>query len=160
MSVKPTSPYSTLAFLRGVEKLGGSEGYRKYLESPRTALNYSHIALASEALTNNIYASGNLVSLLIYTEIGITAGEYSGVGLAWGVGLGGIGFVGDLAYNSWDELTSAENGITIVGGGVGANALLILFSVHGNDVAVLTVAGLGAGALLGVHGSFSWTHNS
>lgn len=97
--------------------------------------------------------------MLIYTEIGITAGEYTGTGHAWGIGLGGVAFIGDLAYNSWDELMSTENGITIVGGGVGANAFLILFSVNGHDVAVLTIAGLGAGALLGVHGTFSWTHN-
>jgi hypothetical protein len=75
------------------------------------------------------------------------------------VGLGGIAFIGDLVYNSWEQLTSAENGITIVGGGVGGNALVIIFSVNNNDVAVLTVVGLGAGALLGVRGSLSWTHN-
>lgn len=93
---------------------------------------------------------------MVYTQIQVSAGDYSGVGEAWGVGLGGVIFAGDLAYNSWDELTSAENGLTIVGGGAGVNALLILFSVNGHDVAVLTVAGVGAGALLGVHGSFTW----
>ena len=158
MRIELTSPCSTLAFLRGIETLGGSAGYQKYLESPTP--NYSHIAtLTGDTFTSNIYASGGLVSLLIYTEIDITAGEYTGKGHAWGVGLGGIGFAGDLAYNSWDELTSAKNGITIVGGGILANAVLILFSVNGNDVAVLTVAGVGAGALLGVHGSLSWTYN-
>lgn len=42
-----------------------------------------HIAiLTSETFTSNIYASGNLVALLIYTEIEITAGEYTGKGHA------------------------------------------------------------------------------
>jgi len=150
---------STLAFLRGIEKLGGSAGYQMYLESPHTTPNYTHIAsLTSDTLTNSIYAWGDVFSFVIYTQIDVTAGEYSGTGHAWGIGIGGIAFAGTLFYDSWEVLLSAENGITIVGGGVGANAVLILFSVNGNDVAVLTVAGAGGGALLGVRGTFTWTH--
>jgi len=148
-----------LAFLRGIEKLGGSAGYQQYLESPHTIPNFTHITtLKSDTLTNSIYASGDLWSVLVYTYIEVYAGEYFGSGYAWGPGLGGIAFIGNLAYNSWDQLTSAENGISIVGGGAGANVLLVLFSVNGNDIAVLTVAGLGGGALFGDRGRFTWTY--
>jgi hypothetical protein len=54
-----------------------------------------------------MYASGDLESYFLYTEIIIVAGGYTGKGHAWGVGVGAIGFVGVLGYDSWEELTSA-----------------------------------------------------
>jgi hypothetical protein len=147
-----------LAFLRGIEKLGGSASYRIYLESPHTMPNYTHIVTLSNTFTSSIYASGDLWSAVIYTKIEVMAGEYSGEGHAWGIGIGGIAFIGALSYGSWDELTSAENGITIIGGGAGANALVVIFSVNGADAAVLTVAGLGGGVAVGLHGSFTWKY--
>jgi hypothetical protein len=147
-----------LATLRGIEKLGGSAGYQQYLESPNTIPNFTHIAtLTSDTFTNSMYASGDLESYFLYTEISIVAGGYSGKGHAWGVGVGVIGFVGVLGYDSWEELTSAENGITIVGGGLAANLVVIVFSIDGHDVAALTIGGLGASAILGVHGTLKWT---
>jgi hypothetical protein len=106
-----------------------------------------------------MYASGDLESYWIYTEITVVAGGYTGTGHAWGVGVGAIAFVGVLGYDCWEELTSAENGITIVGGGLGANLVVIIFSIDGHDVAALTIGGLGATTILGVHGTLKWTRS-
>jgi hypothetical protein len=150
--------YSNLATLRGIEKLGGSAGYQQYLESPRTIPNFTHIAtLTSDTFTKAMYASGDLESYFLYTDITIVAGGYTGKGHAWGVGVGAIGFVGVLGYDSWEELTSAENGISIVGGGLAANLVVIVFSINGHDVAALTTGGLGASAIFGVRGTLKWT---
>jgi len=102
-------------------------------------------------------ASGDLESYFLYTEITVVAGGYTGKGHAWGAGVGVIAFAGVLAYDSWEDLTSAENGITIVGAGLAANLVLIIFSINGHDVATLTTGGLGASIILGVHGTLKWT---
>jgi hypothetical protein len=102
-------------------------------------------------------ASGDLESYFLYTEITIVAGGYTGTGHAWGLGVGAVAFVGVLGYDSWEDLTSAENGITIVGAGLAANLVEIIFSINGHDVATLTTGGLGASVILGVHGTLKWT---
>jgi hypothetical protein len=104
-----------------------------------------------------MYASGDVESYFIYTEITISAGGYTGKGHAWGAGVGVVGFAGVLGYDSWEQLTSAENGITIVGLGAAANVLVVVFSIDGHDVAALTIGGVGASAILGVHGTLKWT---
>jgi hypothetical protein len=104
-----------------------------------------------------MYASGDLESYFIYTEITVVAGGYTGKGHAWGVGVAAIAFAGVLWYDSWEDLTAAENGITIVGVGLAANVVAIIFSIDGHDVATLTIGGIGASAILGVHGTLKWT---
>jgi hypothetical protein len=104
-----------------------------------------------------MYASGDLESYFLYTEITVVAGGYTGKGHAWGLGVAAVAFVGVFGYDSWEELTSTENGITIVGAGLAANVVVIVFSIDGHDVAALTIGGLGASAIFGVHGTLKWT---
>lgn len=84
-------PYSDLETLRGIEQLAGSLGYQKYLDSPCTIPNYSltnsDIIVFGEKDLNfpiNIFASGYLRSLTLYTKLRITAGGYTGVYHVWG----------------------------------------------------------------------------
>jgi hypothetical protein len=74
--------------------------------------NFTHtITLTSDSFMNDIEASGDAYSFVIFTVIKVTAGGYTGLGYVWGVGLGGVQFSGTLMYDSWEELTSAENSI-------------------------------------------------
>lgn len=151
--------YSNLAVSHCIEKFGGSANYRNDLESSHPIPNYTHIATLSTAFTKTISASGDLWTAIIYTEIEVIAGEYSGVGHIWGVVIGQMTFGGVLSYNSWDELMSAENKIDILGGGIGVDALAVIFYINGTDVADLTISlGIGISFVFGLQGSFAWKY--
>lgn len=150
-------PYSNLAVLRGIEELGGSAGYQKYLESPRASPNSTYIVTAqSDSYPNSVDAYGSAWSAFIYTKIKVTAGEYSGSGHAWGIGAGSITFSGSLSYTSWDELLSGKNKFIVLGGGALAGGLGVSFDVNGQQAGLLKVFGFALGIFDGIDGTFTW----
>jgi hypothetical protein len=76
------------------------------------------------------------------------------------VGLGGVRFSGTLTYDSWEELTSAENSIQMSNIGLVVDGIFVQFFINGNQVAFLKAFGAGAGILVGISGSLTWTQNS
>jgi hypothetical protein len=98
-----------------------------------------------------------VLSILIYSKLTINAGDYTGKGDAWGLAAGAVKFTGFLKYNSWEEVTSAENAFSVVGAGAGDNGLLIIFSIGDHQVALLTAVGVGVSVLLGAGGGLKWS---
>jgi hypothetical protein len=126
-----------------------------------TSSNFAHTAiLASKSFANEINATGALGSLFVYTIVQITAGGYTGRGSVWGVGFGGSRFGGNLTYDSWEELTSAKNDIQMSNLGLGVDSVFVQFFINGNQVAYLKAVGVGAGVLVGLSGTLTWTENS
>jgi len=151
-----------LAALRGIEKLGGSAGYQSYLESPGRLSKFTRtVTLNNDSFSNSIAATGSLWTALIYTSISVQAGGYSGSGSAWGLGIADIHIAGTLLYDSWDDLLASDNTFYIIGATVyDISGTVALFSVGGNDVAVLLMGGTGFGALIGLDGTFQWKKDS
>ena len=105
-------------------------------------------------------ATGGVGSFFVYTIIQITAGKYTGQGSVWGVGFGGARFGGILEYDSWKELTSTKNDIQMSNLGFGVDGVFVQFFIDGNQVAYLKATGVGAGVLVGLSGTLTWTKNS
>ena len=151
---------SNLEFLRGIERLGGSAGYQEHLESLQTIPNFTHLTDLAIDYTNTVWVTGEVLSFFIYSKLKVDTDEYTGKGDAWGLAAGGVKFTGFMKYNSWDEVTSAENSFSIVGAGVASNSLLIVFSINGHQVGLLTAVGLGASVFLGAGGGLKWTQDT
>jgi hypothetical protein len=123
--------------------------------------NFTHTTmLTSKSFTNQINVTGGLGSFFVYTLIQITADGYTGKGSVWGVGFGGARFGGNLTYDSWEELMSAKNDIQMSNTGLGVDAVFVQFFINGNQVAYLKAIGVGAGVLVGLSGTLTWTENS
>jgi hypothetical protein len=116
--------------------------------------------LTSKSFTNHINATGWVGSFFVYTIIQITAGKYTGQGSVWGVGFGGARFGGILEYDSWKELTSTKNDIQMSNLGLGVDGVFVQFFIDGNQVAYLKATGVGAGVLVGLSGTLTWTKDS
>lgn len=136
-------------FLQVVEKLGGSAGLKKSIESPKRPTLRS-----PNDFPNLIGANLNSGSMLFAAYVNInTVDGHTGSGWAWGFGAGVEVTGGVLGYTSWDELTSTENKFEIASVEEGVEAS---FWIDGSLVAVY----LGTGAELDVSlngGSFSWS---
>src|ERR1700743_3428033 len=100
---------SNLAVIRSIEKLGGSIGYRKYLESSPTIPTFIRAVTISDSFSNNVPVTGRLWSALVYTEISVTVNGCSGSGHAWGAGIATIDFEGKSFYSSLDDLISVDD---------------------------------------------------
>jgi hypothetical protein len=113
----------------------------------------------SDSFSHNVPANGKIWSTLVYTDITVTMNGCSGTGHAWGAGIAEIDFTGELLYSSWDELTSADTHFVIVAASFGGLAgTFVVFSISGTDVGAMLLVGIGAGDLIGIEGSFTWTY--
>lgn len=149
---------SNLEVLRGIERLGGSAGYQEHLELLHMTSGFTHntTSTSDDSFPVGVGVTGSLISLAIYTKIQVTLSVWTGTGQVWGAGLGGAKFWGTLYFNSYTELTSAENSIQMSNLGIAADVVLMQFFIGEKQVASLTAYGVGAGAFVGSTGSLTW----
>ncbi|KJA23790.1 hypothetical protein HYPSUDRAFT_39636 [Hypholoma sublateritium FD-334 SS-4] len=146
-----------LEFLEAFEGLGGSEGYKKHIESTHPPA----AATQKEAVDSDGYtwvsASGWIVSTWIIDWMAVhTADSHKGSGYVWGVGLGYMGFWGSLGHLPWDKMMSATNSVFFYTLTVGIEFTVFDFYISGSQVAALNT--ISAGVLLGIgfSGSINW----
>ena len=125
-----------LRILKAAEKLGGSRSLQQFMQSlppPRSIAD-------PPKYTNSIGADVVIVSGVVVAFVNIsTFDDHSGSGVSWGPGIGPGGSVGVFWYDSWDDVTSAENTIWVHG----TNPFIVDFSIGDTQVGLFIGAGIG-----------------
>jgi len=148
-----------LKVLQISEALGGSEGYKNYIESPHPKSTAAQ--KISKADQDDDYtwcnASGWVVSVWVIDWIEIhTDDKHKGSGYAWGFSLGYMGFWGSLGHLSWDKLMSATNSVFFytLTGIIDFN--VFDFYIDGSKVATLNNISVGVDYAIAFSGNVNW----
>ncbi|KAG8220209.1 phosphatidylethanolamine-binding protein [Butyriboletus roseoflavus] len=141
--------------IKGIESLGGSVGFQKFMVNPRTVSSQSGdqgtaASCATQAAADewpHCYATGFIQRALI-TRLDFFANQHSGSGHAWGPALGIGNLQGVLFYSSFDaDSFSFENA------SAGAGALMKL---NGVTTSFFVGALIGVSQGFSFEGSWSW----
>lgn len=144
---------SVIRVLTDLERLGGSVGYEEHLRKQQSAGIPPVSQLQTSANWENTFANGIIAAAVVYTAVTIYAGDYTGSGGAWGIGLGVGGFMGPLSHDSWSTLTSKTNSFTIL---TEPEVSTMTFSIGGDEVAKILSMNLGLIVTAGFDGTIDW----
>jgi hypothetical protein len=136
--------------IKGVEYLGGSGGYEKYLQNQNSSAAIK--ADSGDSDWSTCAATGVIAAALVVTAIDVYADGYTGSGWSWGLGDGVGGFAGGFSHAPWSKLTSKTNQFDIAS----ATGTVITFSIDGSNVGDLYCAAIGALATAAFGGDLDW----